>query len=181
MNVLILHGILGNAGENWGQWLHDSLSAKAYTVIMPSLPHAEHPNRSEWLAFIKAVVPLPTEELIIVAHSLGVTSALDYIEQSTQPVKSLVGISGVAEDYGFELNSYFLKEKSIDFQKVRARLEHVNVFYGDNDPYVTQAALKSVAANLRCRPKIIHNGGHLNAAADFVEFPVLLKSILAIS
>ena len=108
MNVLILHGIMGHAGENWGQWLHD--------------------------------------DLMIVAHSLGVTSALDYIEDHN--IKGLISVSGMARDYGMELNSYFLKEKDIDFDIVLRRTKRNMVIYGDNDPYVTQDALKEVADEL---------------------------------
>lgn len=179
MTVLILHGILGSAGENWGQWLHDSLIAKSYEVIMPTLPKADHPDRCEWLEAIKRIVPKDTSQLIMVGHSLGVTSALDFIEQSPEPVKALLSVSGMAQDYGMELNSYFLKAKSVDFERVNANLRHASVFYGDNDPYVTQDALKSLARELQVQPVIINEGGHLNASAGFTTFPALLEAILA--
>jgi hypothetical protein len=180
MNVLILHGIFGNAGENWGQWLSDELTARSYKVTMPTLPKADHPDRDEWLAVIRDYAAGETEELIIVAHSLGVTSALDFIEESITPIKALICVSGMAQDYGFEPNGYFLKVKDIDFPRVNHLLENAFVFYGDNDPYVTQDALRSLAANLHAVPVIIKDGGHLNAAAGFTEFPQLLATVLSV-
>jgi predicted alpha/beta hydrolase family esterase len=180
MKVLILHGILGKAGENWGQWLSDSLLKQSYEVIMPNLPKPDHPNRQEWLDSIKSVMP-DTSDLIIVAHSLGVTSALDFIEQLDSPIVGLVSVSGFAEDYGFELNSYFLEQKIIDFNKVNANLERAVVFYGDNDPYVTQKALALLARDLKVKPTIIKNGGHLNSSAGYTKFPALLESIISLN
>lgn len=179
MNVLILHGILGKAGENWAQWLKDKLEERGYSVTMPNLPNADHPDRAEWLKSIQKVAEL-SEKLIIVAHSLGVTSALDLIEKSPTKIKALVSVSGFAIDYGLELNSYFLKEKSIDFSKVASNLSQAYVFYGDNDPYVSQDALKLLAQNLKVVPTVIKNGGHLNSAAGFNKFPELLNTVLKI-
>ena len=181
MNVLILHGIQGKAGENWGQWLNDSLIKKSYNVFMPTLPEPDHPDRNTWYNEIKLIADKQSNNLIIVAHSLGVTSALDYIEQSTFKVKGLVSVSGFADDYGLELNSYFLKKKQINFDKVNKNLEKAFVFYGDNDPYVTQEALKSLAKELKVNPVVIKNGGHLNSSAGFTEFPKLLETVLSIS
>lgn len=146
---------------------------------MPTLPHADHPNRTQWLASIIDAADT-SDGLIIVGHSLGVTSALDYIEQSKTKIKGLVSVSGFADDYGLELNSYFLQEKTVDFAKVRANLGHAFVFYGDNDPYVTQDALQSLAKNLHTEPVVIKNGGHLNATAGFSEFPQLLDAIVSV-
>lgn len=180
MNVLILHGIMGKAGENWAQWLNDKLASKSYSVIMPDLPNADRPNRQEWLKEISNIMQNLDGNTIIVAHSLGVTSALDYLEQASCPIKGMVSVSGFSDDYGLELNSYFLKEKSIDFDKVNANTEKAFVFFGDNDPYVPQDSLNKLADNLKTKPVILAEGGHLNASAGFTEFPELLEAVLSI-
>ena len=181
MNVLILHGIFGWAGENWTQWLNDGLTARNYNVMMPNLPNADQPYRAEWLEFIKLTIGQNSDDLIIVGHSIGATSALDYAEEShPHKIKALVSVSGIAEDYGNQLNSYFLKQKNINFDKVNGNLEKVFVYYGENDPYVTQEELAYVAEKLNVKPTIIKNGGHLNEAAGYTEFPELLNDILTI-
>jgi len=180
MNVLIIHGIMGHAGENWGQWLFDELTNKSYTVIMPTLSNADRPDRHEWLAEITDNMQNLGEDTIIVAHSLGVTSALDYLEQADRPISNLISVSGFANDYGLELNSYFLKEKSIDFDAVNKNIGKSFVFYGDNDPYVPQLSLQQLADDLQVKPVIISTGGHLNSAAGFTKFPQLLEAVLSI-
>lgn len=179
MNVLILHGIFGKSGENWMGWLGDELGVRGFNVMMPNLPNADHPDRNEWLKFICNIID-NNDNLIIVGHSLGVTSALDYIEQSHHKIKALFSVSGFSQDYGLELNSYFLKQKDIYSNKVNSNLEKAFVYYGDNDPYVTQEALAYLADKLNVKPNIIKNGGHLNEAAGYTEFPQLLNDILTI-
>jgi predicted alpha/beta hydrolase family esterase len=118
--------------------------------------------------------------LVIAGHSLGVTSALDYIEQSPVKIKALLSVSGFSKDYGSELNNFFLKEKSIDMEKVKQYVERSFVFYGDNDPYVPQETLQSLGNELDVTPVIIHNGGHLNTDAGFTTFPQLLDILKTI-
>jgi len=171
---------MGSAGAHWGQWLHDELTKKSYVVVMPTLSNSDHPARNTWLAEISGIMRDLGGDTVIVAHSLGVTSSLDYLEQASQPIKGLVSVSGFSDDYGLELNSYFLKEKSVDFSRVNKNVGKAVVFYGDDDPYVPQESLRLLADNLEVKPVILPNGGHLNTAAGFAEFPQLLDAVLSI-
>jgi hypothetical protein len=176
--VLILHGIQGHAGIHWQQWLHDKLVSQGYKVLMPELPAADRPDRETWLKTIQdTLAKVNQQELIIVAHSLGVPSALDYIETLDKPVKALISVSGFAQDYGAELNSYFMSEKQIDFNQIKANLEQAYVLYGDNDPYVPQPTLESLAQNLEVEAQVFEKGGHLNTDTGYKRFPYLLEII----
>jgi predicted alpha/beta hydrolase family esterase len=178
MNILILHGIGGYAGIHWQQWLHDQLIDQGFSVIMPTLSNSGHPDRNIWLKeTINATNGIQPENIIVVGHSLGVTTALDYIEQLSSPLKGLVSVSGFTGDYGNELNSYYLHEKSINFKIVRRNIQKSVVIYGDNDPYVTQVALKKLASDLDDEPIVIPKGGHLNSETGFTQFPKLLEVI----
>ncbi|HEY5152486.1 MAG TPA: alpha/beta fold hydrolase [Candidatus Saccharimonadales bacterium] len=176
--VLIIHGIGGRAGIHWQQWLHNQLEEQGYKVLMPGLPEPDHPDRKTWLAAIKQTVAgVNLGQLTIVGHSLGATTALDFIEQADGKVNRLLSVSGFAQDYGVAINSYFLSEKPIDFKKVGDKLRWAAVVYGDNDPYVPQDALKYVADSLGVQPLVIPDGGHLNTEAGFTEFPQLIEML----
>ena len=178
MHILILHGIEGHAGIHWQGWLKKELEKKNHTVHMPELPESMHPNRFDWLhKIIQETQDISPSELIIVAHSLSVASALDYIEQTDAKVRALVSVSGFCEDYGAELNSYFMKEKDIQFSEVNKHLAKAYVLFGDNDPYVPQVTLTSLAQRLGVHPEIIKEGGHLNSDSGFSTFPRLLEII----
>jgi predicted alpha/beta hydrolase family esterase len=175
MTILILHGIGGHAGIHWQQWLKDELQKKGHTVLMPDLPAPDRPDRTEWLNCIKeATQGVDPANLVIVGHSLGATSALDFIEQLDQPIHGLVSVSGFSSDYGAELNSYFLKEKEINFDKVNNDLKKAAVLYGNDDPYVTQTALREVSEGLDVTPHIIKDGGHLNSETGYTDIPLLV-------
>lgn len=177
MTVLILHAIGSHAGAHWEQWLHDQLTSQGHAVLMPNLPDAEHPNRATWLATVQNLVKnISTNELVLVGHSLGVVTALDFIEHSPTDVRGLVSVAGFGKDYGAELNSYFMRERVIDFVKVRQKVGKSFVYYGDNDPYVPQEVLADLAAKLDVAPTIMHNGAHLNTDAGYTSFPKLLEA-----
>lgn len=178
MTILIIHGIDGFAGIHWQQWLHDQLVAKGHIVLMPNFPNSHHPERKAWLKTVeKQLVDVNLRELMIVGHSLGVTTGLDFLEQIHEKIKAFISISGFAEDYGSDLNRYFLSKKHIDFQEVRKHLENSVVIYSDNDPYLSQDVLYLVAEGLNVSPKIIPNGGHLNTDSGYTTFSYLLKTI----
>ena len=175
-NALILHGIMGRAGGNWMQWLHDELTKRSYKVLMPQLPNPDHPDRNGWLGFLKNITKdIDFLQLTIVGHSLGVTSALDLIESENKVLKLLISVSGFSKPYGLELNEYFLKIKKIDMKKAGSLIKKVVVIHSDNDPYVAQWALKDLADSFGVDPIIIKNGGHINSGAGFTKFPFLLE------
>lgn len=178
MTALILHGIGGHAGIHWQGWLGDQLVKRGWRVIMPQLPEANHPDRREWLKTVSAAVSgVGLSELVVVGHSLGVPTALDFIERAKEPVKGLVSVAGFAQDYGAALNSYFMREREIDFAGVNGSLQRAVVFYGDDDPYVPQSVLLSLAENLGVEPQVFSGGGHLNSQAGFKTFPELLEAV----
>jgi uncharacterized protein len=178
MTYLILHGVQGTAGDHWENWLNDELTKAGHTVLMPQLPDSDHPDRKIWLKTVKEILAkVDVNQLVIVGHSLGVVTALDFIEQSQQKVRGLVSVSGFYRDYGAELNSYFLAEKTVDIKKVRKNLGKAVTFYGDNDPYVPQFELKLLAEGLGVKPIAVAKGGHLNTDAGFTSFPQLLQEV----
>ena len=67
-----------------------------------------------------------------------------------------------------------MKEKDIQFSEVNKHVSKVHVLIGDNDPYVPQETLTSLADLLGVHPEIIKDGGHLNIDSGFSTFPQLL-------
>lgn len=171
--VLILHGINGFAG--WQESIKKHLISKKYNVIMPVFPNWDHPDRAECLQAVKDCLKnIDLNYLIIIGHSLGATTACDFIETLNCPIYKFISVSGFAKDYHYELNSYFLKEKSVDYKKVVVNTKKRIVIYGDNDPYVPQNILSGFAGDIHADDIIVvENGGHLSTGSGFIEFPLL--------
>jgi predicted alpha/beta hydrolase family esterase len=173
--VLILHGIQGYAGIHWQKWLNDQLLERGYKVYMPSLPNPDHPDRKEWLKVVKETLKEANlSELVIVGHSLGVVTALDFIKDSRKQILALISVSGFGKDYKSELNSYFITEKEIDLKKIKKLVKKSFVIYSNDDPYVPQETLKDLATKLEVKPIIIKKGGNLNTSSGYTKFPLLL-------
>ena len=178
MHVIILHGIQSHAGDHWERWLAHELEERKHTIYMPELPNAGHPDRFEWLGYVKELLErAPSGNLLMIGHSLGVVTALDFIEQSEKKVHGLISVSGFAEDYGAELNGYFMRQKDLDFNMINDHLGKSFVLYGDDDPYVPQETLGNLASFLDVTPEIIAKGGHLNTVAGYEVFPLLLDLV----
>jgi uncharacterized protein len=176
--ALILHGIGGTSEGNWFPWLAEELKKRGWNVILPDLPNTKHPDRSEWLETVqKLVKDVDFSDFVIIGHSLGVATALDLLEKEDKKLKMLISVSGFYTDYGAQLNSYFMKTKDIDINKVRNLVEKSVVIYGDDDPYVPQETLKGMAEALGVEPQIIKKGGHVNAKSGYTQLPLLFVFI----
>lgn len=175
----IIHGIQGHAGIHWQKWLKLELEKSGQKVIMPTLPNPDHPDRTEWLEFLKEKLrDINTNNLVFVTHSLGSVTAMDYIEQSPETILGFVSVSGFARDYEMELNSYFLKEKHIDMNMIRKNARNISIIFGNDDPYVPQNELNYLSEKLKVEEIIIEKGGHLNTETGYTKFPLLLEECL---
>ena len=175
--IVILHGINGFAG--WQNRVSKQLSAKKYKVIMPVFPNWDHPDRKECLSVLKkSLSGLNLKNIILIGHSLGATVACDFLETIKIPIAKFISVSGFGEDYKEKLNSYFLKEKEINYKKVILHSNKRIIIYGDNDPYVPQKTLIKFASEINADDiYIVENGGHLSTGGGFTEFPLLIDLI----
>lgn len=182
IKIVVLHGIGGHPGIHWQEWLAGHMQAKGFETRLLALPNSDEPNRSEWLDFVaSSVADVAPRDLILVGHSLGVATALDYIQRSPAQVRGLVSVAGFARDYGAELNSSFMSAARIDFDEVKANLATAEVLYGDDDPWVPQPELAHLASELKVEPRVFEAGGHLNSDSGYSQFPKLAEVVTAMT
>ena len=175
--IAIFHGINGFAG--WQKDLSKKLILRGYKIIMPTFPNKDHPDRGICLKTVQSALKgINLPDLIIIGHSLGATTACDYLETIKTPISKFISVSGFGEDYNEEINSYFLREKNIDYNKVVSNSLKRIVIYGDNDPYVPQKTMENFAAEIKADDVyVVENGGHLSTGAGFTQFPLLLDLV----
>lgn len=180
-HYVIFHGTGGNPGINWLPWLAGNLQSEGHAVSVPRFPTPEGQSLENWReAFFRQVAPLQ-EDMVLIGHSLGVGMILRLLERSTTPVRGCVFVSGWTgllnnPDFDPLIASFF--QDSFDWPRIKANSGRVQLFHGDNDPYVPVEMAEELSNQLSAPLAVISGGGHLNAQAGFAEFPQLLAASL---
>ena len=63
-----------------------------------------------------------------------------------------------------------------NFEDVKKYCDDIICYYSDNDPYVKYEVEKDFADRIANDQYCIHNGGHLNAESNYIEFKNLLDN-----
>lgn len=177
-NAFIIHGAFGDHNSNWTPWLKDELEKLGYEVVVPLFPTPEDQSLSSWLEVFAKYVDKLNSDSILIGHSIGATFILSLLDMIDDPVRRVYLVSGFISDLGIEkfdsINHTFYN-KSFDWEKINKNNFHV--FHGDNDPYVPFEKAAELAEKLCTNLIKIKNGGHLNEAAGFSTFDLLLEDI----
>ena len=180
-NAYIIHGSFGHPEENWIPWLKTELESKGYEVKVPAFPCGEEQNFDNWMEVIRPYLSEMSEETVLVGHSIGPAFILAVLEQLETPVRKAVLVSGFLGLLGnetFDEVNKTISAREFDWEKVRGNAGEFVMLHGSDDPYVPPAKSVELGGHLGVTPIMIENGGHLNEAAGFTEFPQLLKEVL---
>ena len=89
----------------------------------------------------------------------------DYLKKSAN--------NGINEEYDAVNKSMYFD----NLEDIKQYCDDIVCYYSDNDPYVKYDVEKEFADTISTEQYCIHNGGHLNAESDYIEFKELLKYI----
>ena len=64
-----------------------------------------------------------------------------------------------------------------DWQNIKTKAKHFDVFHSDNDPFVSLENGKQLAKELSVNLTFIPNAGHFNKKAGYLSFPKLFEKI----
>jgi len=201
--VFIIHGWEADPESNWFPWLKKELEKNGFKAIVPAMPNSAQPKCEEWVDCLKKVIGKVDEETILVGHSLGAITILNYLAclKKGDKVGGVILVSGSDENPGFpELDSFF--EIKIDYEKTintvgniptpaqSARDHHYPesgisstgfmVIHSDNDSVVPLELGQKMAKALKAEFIVIPGGEHLNAGDGFFEFPLVLEKIMSL-
>lgn len=178
--VIIIHGTGGNPDENWFPWLADEVRKLGHDVVTPAFQTPEGQNLEKWYADFNAKIGSLKVDMVLVGHSLGAGFILNLIEGSSEPVRGIFLVSGFLGRLGLErfdpLNESFVC-RDFQWDRIRQNAGAVHVYNSDNDPYVPLAKGQELAEKLGVDLTIVHSGGHINTAAGYRSFPLLLKDL----
>ena len=180
-NIFIVHGAFGSPYDNWQPWLYEKLTAAGHKVFVPHFPSPEAQSLQVWSEILEQYDMFWDEETIVVAHSIGCAFAVDEVIASKQKIKGAVLVSpfySLLDNAEFdEINEDFFCWEQETLREFSNYCFHTHAFHGDNDPYVPLALAQEFCQNIGAALAVVSQGGHLNAAAGYGEFPALLQAV----
>jgi len=179
-NAFIIHGAYGKPNENWIPWLKQELEGNGYKVTVPAFPTPDGQNYDNWMQITEPYLTDFNEETVLIGHSIGASFTLAVLEKLNVKIKKTVLVSGFVGPLGLELDEInkTIAERVLDWDKVRANSTEFVVFHGNDDQYVPDSKAEELGELLGVEPVFVQEGGHLNEAAGFTEFPLLLSKIV---
>ena len=185
--VFLVHGFGGEPNGGWRPWLMGKLALADIWACALAMPTPETPKKDEWVSEISRAVSIPSEDVFLVGHSLGVPAILNYIE--SLPVDSKIGglvlVSGIInvipeKDRDIPINpiNHFFNKK-FDYEKIKKICKNFIIIHGDNDANVPFSQAKELADNLSCDLILVKNGGHLNGNSGWYELPEAFDSLIS--
>lgn len=178
MKAFILHGTKGSPQGNWYFWLASELQKLGVESIVPLLPTPENQSLDNWRKAFKAQCGNIAHDTILVGHSCGAVLLMRLLEEANEAAACTVLVAPLYKQIGIpeydHLNSSFLSAP-FDWRKITSHAGKLDYFMADNDPYVPQDQLITIARYLDVEPRVVSGGGHLNAEVGFTTFPQLLR------
>lgn len=189
---LIIHGVSGSSRENWFPWFKSELEKRAWKVLAPDLPNAEHPKVLEWNSALLSLVGEFDENSVIVGHSLGVPAGLNLAQALGKKIGKLILVAPVnrRQEWGKlmaevpDLDWQAVKnfaEINFDWQKIANLAKQIIFYYSDNDKYIPLSSIDFYKEHLpAARYSPLSGKGHFNTASGVAEFPELLIDLLRV-
>ncbi|MFW5746441.1 MAG: RBBP9/YdeN family alpha/beta hydrolase [Nanoarchaeota archaeon] len=179
--LFIIHGAYGNPQENWFPWLKSNLEAQGHTVYTPTFPTPKGQTLSAWKKAFEPYQKFMDSNTIMIGHSLAPAFILSLLETYKARACFFVsGFIGLLDNNTFDpINTTFVC-KDFDWDTIKRNCPDFFLYHADNDPYVPLEKSREFAFHLNTTPHIIEGGGHFNADAGYLQFPLLLKDIEAL-
>ena len=180
-NYLLVHGSFGSPFLNWIPWLRAELekeNKEVYTLDFPT--GVGYQNYDNWSRLLKTYVEsgIINDNTIIYAHSIAPIFICKFLVENKIKVKRLVFVCGFNNYLGIN-EEYDAVNESMYFdnlEDIKNYCGDIICYYSDNDPYVKYAVEKDFADKISNKQYCIHNGGHLNAESNYIEFRKLLNN-----
>jgi len=180
--VFLIHGWQGRPDNHFFPYLTWELRANGFEVSAPQMPHADKPQVSDWLNFLRDYVGKPDKDTYFVGHSLGCITIARYLE--ALPPKQKVGGAVFVAGFSGRLNipeiaSFY----HVPFDPEKAKL-HTNKFvmiFSENDTRVPMEKSLEMAKELGAKTILEKGKGHFCAEDGVTSLPSALSALLKMS
>lgn len=179
-NVVILHGTSETPNHFWYPWLKNELEKKGYSISIPPLPDADHPDLKNWLPV--ALKENYNEETVLIGHSAGGPLQLSILETIDIKIKQAILVAGYARSKGDNKEKELILQEKYNWEKIATHVDDIILLNSDNDPWGCNDIEGRYMLDQLGRGKLIvmKNEGHMGSEMynqPYKEFPSLLKLI----
>ncbi|MBI5465713.1 MAG: leucine--tRNA ligase [Candidatus Kerfeldbacteria bacterium] len=171
--ALILHGTGADSKKNWYQWLKTELEQRGYQVFVPDLPDSQMPDLDTWLKALEPYASSINENSIIIGHSLGGPTAIQFVQRLERSVGALVLVAPTCVGMDWTpINASHsseqanciraITEAATDWRSVSKKIKHIVGLFSSNDPYIPVATGDLYERNLSGSYIVCENRGHFS-------------------
>ncbi|WP_338014380.1 RBBP9/YdeN family alpha/beta hydrolase [Staphylococcus edaphicus] len=180
--MFIIHGYQAHTNSHWFEWLATQMKSYHYQTEIVYLPNTHNPDLDAWDTAIQNNLKNNLDsDSIIIAHSLGVISILNYLskEDVFSNIKGLFLISGFNERlHNLPELDQFINQTHVQFKNINA--QHIVTIGGDNDPIVDINATNRLSQHLNTTTLELQHDGHFQDSDGYRSFEFLKNQITSI-
>ena len=174
--IFIVHGYKASPQDHWFPWLKQQIEAVGHSCEIFHLEHSEQPQYDVWKHNLVQQIQTLNDDTIIVAHSLGCLTSLDFLSNALRGRKlhALFLVAGFKQKLPAlpELN-VFIDQVRFDDAALRLSIDHRFLFFSNNDPFVPAPFAIQLGHLMNAQMEEVRGAGHFMASDGFTEFPQL--------
>ncbi len=183
--AVIVHGWGGSPEEPMLKWLKKKLEERGYAVSSPNMPNPNYPDVRVWPKKLEGIIK-PSDETLIIGHSVGCFALLRYLENLPKKVK--IGKCIFIAPW-IELDKETIKEEGpksveimnkwtenqVNWDDVKNACKKFICIFSDNDPFVVRDNWEIFRVELNAKTIILKKRGHFDPASDVKNLPEILQ------
>ncbi|MBJ9986615.1 serine hydrolase family protein [Acinetobacter sp. S40] len=175
-HVYIIHGYQAVPEDHWFPWLEQHILQTGAIAERVFLADSAHPDADVWQECLSAQCTVLNENTIIVAHSLGCVSSLNFLSKVLQ--KSSIGAGIFVSGFTEKLNAIpeldqFMESQTLDDKLLRQHILRRYVLLSSNDPFVSPPLTIRLGQRLNAQILEIKQAGHFMQEDGYTAFPQL--------
>lgn len=180
-NVLLIHGF--NGIPKIFNYFKEELENKGYNVILPDFPVREEITVSAYFKIFDEYKELFDDNLIVIAHSIGNPMFIKYISKNNYNIGKYISLAGFSKAYyneGKDVLSEKVKLAILTSKEKDDAVKQINErysIYSDNDHIVPFDLLEEYSADIKSKPILIKNIGHMGKKSGLETLPQVIDLI----
>ena len=180
MKIFIIHGYQSSPEQHWFPWLAEKIKQMGSQCEIVNLQDSDQPDFATWRQNLEAQVHPLNEQTIIIAHSLGCISVLDYLSEALNGrlIKAIFMVAGFNEKLTAlpELNQ-FVQQAKLNDALLRFRIQQRYSLFSCNDPFVPAPLSIRFGQLLNAQMIEVKKAGHFMQSDGLSEFPQLWEKL----